>query len=99
DNVTKHAKAPAVKIRIERTDGQVMWSVRDNGVGFDSSGLPSRSDEQGLGLIGLRERLNALGGAFELRTAPGAGRELDVSVPLRRMWFRTYGRPPGAERT
>ena len=83
-NVTKHAKATEVKIRIERTDGQVICSVRDNGVGFDSSALPSRSDEQGLGLIGMRERLNALGGTFEIRTAPGSGTELEIKVPLER---------------
>ncbi|PYU95358.1 MAG: hypothetical protein DMG25_04410 [Acidobacteria bacterium] len=83
-NVTKHAKATEVKIRIERTDGQVICSVRDNGVGFDSSGLPSRSDEQGLGLIGMRERLNALGGTFEIRTGPGSGTDLEIKVPLER---------------
>ena len=73
-----------VPARSGRTDGQVMCSVRDNGVGFDSSGLPSRSDEQGLGLIGMRERLNALGGTFEIRTAPGSGTELEIKVPLER---------------
>src|SRR5439155_26303414 len=83
-NWTKHAKATEVKIRIERTDRQVICSVRDNGVGFDSSALPSRSDEQGLGLIGMRERLNALGGTFEIRTAPGSGTELEIKVPLER---------------
>ena len=83
-NVTKHAQATQVKIRIERADGQVICSVRDNGVGFDTSAVPSRSDGQGLGLIGMRERLNALGGTFEIKTAPGLGTELQIKVPLER---------------
>ena len=82
--MTKHAQATQVKIRIERVDGQVICSVRDNGVGFDTSGVPSRSDGRGLGLIGMRERLNALGGTFEIKTAPGWGTELQIKVPLER---------------
>ena len=53
-------------------------TIVDDGIGFD---VDTASGE-GLGLLGIRERLDAIGGAFEIRSKPGAGTRLEVRVPL-----------------
>ena len=64
NNAAKHAWATRVTIRLRRTDSTVICSVLDNGVGFDLSGVRAGCYGPGLGLIGIRERLHALGGTF-----------------------------------
>jgi len=83
-NVAKHAQATEVAISLVRADGDdpgcevVRFSFEDNGHGFNP-GL--RSD--GLGLIGLRERVEALGGRLDLRSAPEQGARVCASIPLK----------------
>ena len=83
-NVAKHAQATVVTIVLARAAGgehngdEVRFSFEDNGRGFD----PSRR-RQGLGLVGLRERVEALGGSFDLQSAPGQGARVRASIPLR----------------
>lgn len=80
-NVAKHAQATAVTIALERRSGddiqgdEVRFSFEDNGCGFD----PGRRG-QGLGLAGLRERVEALGGRFDLHSAPGQGVRVHASI-------------------
>ena len=64
NNAAKHAWATRVTIRLRRTENAVICSVLDNGVGFDPCDVRAGSDGPGLGLIGIRERLHALGGTF-----------------------------------
>ena len=64
NNAAKHARATRVTIRLRRTESAVIYSVLGNGVGFDPSGVRAGCDGPGLGLIGIRERLHALGGTF-----------------------------------
>jgi PAS domain S-box-containing protein len=83
-NVAKHAQATEVAISLVRADGDdpgceaVRFSFEDNGHGFNP-GLRS----EGLGLIGLRERVEALGGRLELRSAPEQGARVCASIPLK----------------
>ena len=84
NNATKHARATRVTIRLRRTENAVICSVLDNGVGFDPSGVRAGCDGPGLGLIGIRERLHALGGTFEIESTTGRGTDLRVTVPLER---------------
>jgi signal transduction histidine kinase len=78
-NVAKHAGATRVKIGISRTaDGSgLRVGIADDGKGFDPS-----ARRQGLGLVGLRERVEALGGRFELESSPGAGTRIEITIPL-----------------
>jgi PAS domain S-box-containing protein len=81
-NVTKHAQASHVAICLARSPGaqgrdEVRFSFEDDGHGFDPG-----MRRQGLGLIGLRERVEALGGRFDLRSAPGEGTRVRASIPL-----------------
>jgi signal transduction histidine kinase len=77
NNVVKHADAEHVRIRIWIEQQLVCCTVKDDGAGFQSSGGPD-----GLGLVGIRERISSLHGAFEINSRPGSGTELRVSIPL-----------------
>ncbi|HEY3860148.1 MAG TPA: ATP-binding protein [Gammaproteobacteria bacterium] len=77
NNVVKHAKAKQVRVRIWIEQQLVCCTIKDDGAGFQSSGGPD-----GLGLVGIRERISSLHGAFEINSRPGSGTELRVSIPL-----------------
>jgi PAS domain S-box-containing protein len=81
-NVTKHAKATHAGITLRQEDQILRCSIRDNGVGFSREAVSAKKGERGLGLIIIRERLNALGGALQVVSAPREGTELCVSIPL-----------------
>jgi two-component system sensor histidine kinase UhpB len=81
-NVTKHAQATRVSIRFVRDDRQLRCSVRDNGSGFDVRAVQARLGSRGLGLIGIQERLNAVGGTLNIKATPRGGTELLLSVPV-----------------
>ncbi|HKB82561.1 MAG TPA: ATP-binding protein [Burkholderiales bacterium] len=83
-NVAKHAQATRVTIALVRAvnaqheSDEVRFSFEDDGRGFDP-GLRG----QGLGLVGLRERVEALDGNFDLQSAPGKGARIRASIPVR----------------
>ena len=81
-NVTRHAKATHVHVTIQQELQTLRCSVKDNGIGFDMSSRQARTGEGGLGLIGIRERLNSVGGDFVLRSTLGCGTELVITMPL-----------------
>lgn len=75
-NVRKHAAATSAQVLLDFTDGDaVTVEVRDDGSGADFAA------GAGFGLVGLRERAEALGGTLERRSVPGAGTTLRVAVP------------------
>lgn len=78
NNAVKHAHAHSVRIELKRTPSKVACSVRDDGSGFDT-----RLETDGLGLIGIRERLNALGGSMHLVSESRRGTTLTTDIPLR----------------
>ena len=81
-NVARHAEARRIEVSLRRcitgtgTD-QLEMFVDDNGRGVDPA-IP----RTGLGLIGLRERVEALGGRFEITGAPGSGTRVSAAIPL-----------------
>jgi signal transduction histidine kinase len=81
-NVVKHAHASAVWIRFQRTAGSIECSIRDNGRGFDPASIAAAQGEQGFGLIGMRERLNVVGGHLRINSTDGCGTELMISIPV-----------------
>lgn len=82
-NVTRHSKASQVEIRIAREDAasqttsRIVVRVADNGIGADSP----RSGA-GLGLIGMRERLEAVGGSLLVTSSPSGGFTLHAEIPV-----------------
>lgn len=81
-NVARHSNARRVAVVIAENDGQVYAIVEDDGRGFDAERLLDGSAAgHGLGLIGVRERAELLGGSVEIETAPGRGTTLYVRFP------------------
>jgi PAS domain S-box-containing protein len=82
-NVHRHSKARAVEVSIDRTPAQVSLIVRDDGIGM---ALPSHSDRGnsllGIGIAGMRERVNQLQGQFHVHSSPGKGTTIQVTLPL-----------------
>src|ERR671912_102021 len=78
-NVARHAEAELVTVRLIATTEQVQLIVEDDGRGFDASEAVDRH-----GLVGMNERTRMLGGTLDLRTRPGAGTRVQVTVPLER---------------
>jgi two-component system, NarL family, sensor kinase len=76
-NVARHAEAERVTVRLIATTEQVQLIVEDDGRGFDASEAVDRH-----GLVGMNERTRMLGGTLDLRTRPGAGTRVQVTVPL-----------------
>jgi signal transduction histidine kinase len=80
-NVTRHAKATRVNVTLQHELQTLRCSIKDNGVGFDVSSLSARTGERGLGMIGIRERLNSVGGSLALVSTVGQGTELVITIP------------------
>ncbi|HEX6996938.1 MAG TPA: ATP-binding protein [Gammaproteobacteria bacterium] len=81
-NASKHAGATAVSVDVHRTGGDgdaVEVAVRDDGTGFDEG-----ARGQGLGLLGIRERVESLGGHLTIATARGQGVAVAARIPLGR---------------
>ncbi|MGH2935042.1 MAG: GAF domain-containing sensor histidine kinase, partial [Gaiellaceae bacterium] len=76
-NIVKHSRAGSVSILVGRKGGAVSVVVEDDGIGFD----PARTREEGLGLIGMRERVALLGGRLTIESRPGAGTTFVAEVP------------------
>jgi signal transduction histidine kinase len=81
-NVARHAKAKQALVELRREEGRVLCSVRDDGVGFDAPALMQPGGTSGIGLLGIRERLQAVHGSLEIRSTRGVGTELRVAVPI-----------------
>ena len=78
NNVAKYADASRASVRIDREDGRLRFEVADDGRGFDVE-----ATTQGTGLQGMADRLDALGGGFEVRSTPGSGTTISGSLTLR----------------
>jgi PAS domain S-box-containing protein len=83
-NVARHAHAGRVDVTIRKLRDRVCMTIQDNGKSFDPARLRYRTRGQRLGLLGMRERLEMVGGRFELKAAPGQGTTITAQVPLGR---------------
>jgi len=82
-NVARHARAQRVNVRLRVRGGALRLVVRDDGSGFDPEAIHQRGDSgAGLGLLGMRERAALLGGRVKIRSAPGRGTEVRLTIPL-----------------
>lgn len=81
-NAVKHAKASGVWIRAWKENYALCCSVRDDGLGFDSSQLHMQTGRKGLGLVAMRERASAIGGTLRIESRPDHGTELSIRLPL-----------------
>lgn len=83
NNVRRHAGASQVDVRIEFDTDCVRLTIADNGRGFDVSGrTEGPASPDGLGLIGMNERAQSLGGTLRIESEPGMGTTVHVEVPV-----------------
>ncbi|MAG69499.1 MAG: hypothetical protein CL471_04265 [Acidobacteria bacterium] len=78
-NVSTHAATDTVRVTVDSGSGQIELTVEDHGCGFDPGALP---DSRRLGLLGMRERVELLGGEFDLEAATGHGTRIRIRLPL-----------------
>lgn len=77
-NACKHSRSTKVRVLLRKFDGHLMLKVRDWGIGFD----PKCISEERFGLEGVRERTRILGGKLRIRSQPGEGTTVRVTLPI-----------------
>lgn len=78
-NVTRHAQATSVEARLEMEEDKLIFTVRDNGKGFDPQEAKARKS---LGLVGMQERAYLLKGEVSIEGIPGSGTTMTLRIPL-----------------
>jgi PAS domain S-box-containing protein len=78
-NITRHANATKVEIKLNLLDNEILLKVIDDGVGFSQKTL---SERKTMGIVGMRERTLILGGEFEILSREGNGTTVLLSIPL-----------------
>ncbi len=87
NNVVRHADATTVRMRLLEDNELIQCAIQDDGVGFRPAGNARATLEtaRGLGVPGMRERVEAAGGTFQILSAPGEGTKLFLSIPRERI--------------
>lgn len=81
-NVAQHAKASRVTVTIIKTGGAAQMLLHDDGKSFDVEGIRFTRKNRRLGLIGMRERVEMVGGSFNVQSAPGQGTTVAIQIPF-----------------
>jgi signal transduction histidine kinase len=80
-NVARHAQASRADVVIENLDGIVRMRIKDDGKGFEVDGSSRAKKSTRLGLLGMRERVEMVGGTFSVDSAPGMHTIIRVDIP------------------
>jgi signal transduction histidine kinase len=83
-NIAQHAKASVVSVKISDLPQAVLMEVRDNGKSFDVTRILDSRRNKRLGLIGMRERVEMVGGTFHVDSSPGHGTAITSTIPFKR---------------
>ncbi len=81
-NAWRHGGGQGQELRLAVTPRAATLWVRDRGPGFGAAGVPGGGDDAGMGLSGLRDRVESLGGRLEVGDRPGGGAELRMELEL-----------------
>jgi signal transduction histidine kinase len=81
-NIVRHARARNVVIQLAQSGEAITCMATDDGAGFDTTNY-----SPGLGIRGMRQRVQAVGGNLSLSSIPGVGTEIVVTIPLRRTFY------------
>jgi len=81
-NIAKHAHASLVNMDIQRVKGLVRMEIHDNGRSFDAKRLLVAKRIGRLGLLGMRERVEMIGGSFDVESEPGKGTTIRAQIPF-----------------
>jgi len=81
-NVARHAKANRAEVSIQELPHHIRMRVKDDGKSFSVEHKMKVNSGKRLGLLGMRERLEMVGGNFEIESAPGQGTTVTAQIPL-----------------
>jgi PAS domain S-box-containing protein len=81
-NVAQHSHASRVKVSLRKTAGTVHMEITDNGRSFDVERVLHDKRNRRLGLLGMRERVEMVGGSFSVQSAPGQGTTVRARIPV-----------------
>lgn len=82
-NVGRHAQATTVRINIREDAGMVRMEISDNGRSFPVQKIFLARNPRRLGLVGMKERLEMVGGALDIQSVPGTGTTVQAQIPFR----------------
>ena len=81
-NVARHAHASEAEVSIQKLNGAICMKIMDNGKGFQEERVLRAKKNRRLGLLGIRERLEMVGGNFSVISVPGKGTTIQAQIPL-----------------
>jgi signal transduction histidine kinase len=81
-NVSRHAQASRVEVDIQKQAGGVCMKISDNGKSFQVEKTLNAKGRKRLGLLGMKERLDMVGGRFEIESVSGKGTTVTAQIPL-----------------
>ncbi|MBW1896391.1 MAG: PAS domain S-box protein [Deltaproteobacteria bacterium] len=85
NNIAKHSKAEHVDVLLTYSHPKLIFTIKDDGVGFEQAEegmLPSGSQQGGIGLLGMRERVGSVGGKVDIRSKSEEGTMIRVELPI-----------------
>ena len=80
-NIAKHANAKRVTVNLRKVRGRICMEIKDDGKSFKVQGAASHR-KKGLGLLGMHERVEMVGGCFTVESTPGQGTMIRAEIPL-----------------
>lgn len=83
-NIAKHAHASQVTVNLQKLPSAIQLAIKDDGQGFEVEKVLFAKRYKRLGLLGMRERVEMVGGSFVLDSAPGKGTTIHAKIPLQR---------------
>jgi signal transduction histidine kinase len=81
-NVTRHSHATRVEIELSQIADAIQMEIRDNGRAFNVGNTVSAKNPKRLGLVGMRERMEIVGGSLSIVSTPGTGTTVRAEIPL-----------------
>ena len=81
-NVARHAQASFVEVNLEKCPNAICLKIKDNGKSFQAQRVMQSKRNTRLGLLGMRERLEMVGGKFVVESSPGKGTTIQAQIPL-----------------
>ncbi|HYM95488.1 MAG TPA: PAS domain S-box protein, partial [Chitinophagaceae bacterium] len=79
-NVARHAGAKTIKINLQKENKRIVLNIEDDGKGFEQE---KATNKKTLGILGMKERTFMMGGNYQIKSKPGKGTQVVVSVPYR----------------
>ncbi len=94
-NIQKHANAKQVEVSLQHTGAGLELRVADDGRGFDPGAIGFGGIESGMGLVGIRERAELVGGSLAIRSSSGNGCQVALNIPVLEVAVGPHPHPAG----